>query len=197
MNFAAPALGRSEDPGHRLFVMHTDKGLKMLYGLARARQDRRAYVMFLDADDLVSNRLAGFVADHHGHHGWYFEKGYRLNESTPPVLFWRHKFYHECGSSYILRGDLAPFPDQINEAADLNDYFVRRYVVHAYVKDDFERRGKLLSPLPFYGAIYTFNGQNFFANDYRKKDGKARAWMRNLVKSVRISDSLREEFGLV
>jgi len=196
VRFDPPLLTAADDFQRKMWVMHTDKGRKILHGLAKAREDAGSYVMFLDADDLVSNRLAGFVAEHEGANGWYFEHGYRLNVHPKPQLFWRKRFYHECGSSHMIRSDLAPFPDQLDDAADFSDYFVRRYVVHAYVKDDLEKRGTPLSPLPFYGSIYTFNGCNIFATEGRRSESCMYKIMQRLIKGCRMTSALKSEFGL-
>jgi hypothetical protein len=184
--FPSPVLSPHDDGERRLFLMRTDKGRKLLHGLARARSDPGSHVMFLDADDLISNRLAGFVAEQAGANGWYIDRGYRLDEHLKHVVFWRRRFYEECGSSYLIRSDLAPFPERLDDTRDFSDYFVRRYVVHAYVRSDLERRGTPLVPLPFYGAIYTFNDRNIFATRQRAPDPLWRTMAR-----------LRREFGIV
>ena len=143
--------------------MRTDKGRKMLHGLALAREDDDSHVMFLDADDLVSNRLAGYVAEHPTANGWFINRGYRLNEAPHPRLFWRHNFHLECGSSHIIRSDIAPFPEKLDDSLDFSDYFIRRYEVHAHLKECLDNSKTPLAPLPFYGAIYTFNQKNIFA----------------------------------
>ena len=176
--------------------MHSDKGRKILHGLAMARADKGSHVMFLDADDLVSNRLAGHVASNSEANGWYIDRGYRMDEPLRHMVFWRHDFYHECGSSYIIRSDLAPFPERLDDTLDFSDYYVRRYVVHAYVRDDLEKRGTPLAPLPFYGAIYSFNQRNIYAAALRRPDTYWRMLVRCVLKGRWVTRSLREEFGL-
>ncbi|MFC1605461.1 glycosyltransferase family A protein [Pseudomonadota bacterium] len=177
-----------------LFEMHSDKGRKLIYGLSRVRQDPGAFVMFLDADDLVSNRLSELVERNPDCNGWYFNLGYRWNHQTPKLLFPRKKFFHECGSSYILNAMLAPFPETLDLRKDLDDYFVRRYVVHAYVRENMEKLGFPLRPLPFHGSIYTFNEHNFFATSFRGKDSKYRKILRIIAKGKKITPQLCSEF---
>lgn len=195
--FSPPAPDPRDDGERRLFLMRTDKGRKLLHGLARARSEPGSYAMFLDADDLVSNRLAGFVAEQAGANGWYIDRGYRMDERLPYAVFWRRRFYEECGSSYLIRSDLAPFPERLDDALDFTDYFVRRYVVHAYVRSDLEKRGTPLVALPFPGAIYTFNDRNMFATSHRAPDPWWRTMARWALKSRWITPSLRQEFGIV
>ncbi len=196
VSFPPPKLPPQCAPDRRIWLLHTDKGRKLLHGLAAARELSDAYVMFLDADDLVSNRLAQWTNRNAGANGWYFDRGYRLDEYPRPALYWRRRFYHECGSSYILRAAVAPFPNRLDDTLDLSDYYVRRYVTHAYIRDDMSRRGVPLSALPFYGAIYTFNRRNFFATQHREPDSNWRRWLRHLLKRRPITPALRREFAL-
>lgn len=61
---AAPPARNNDD-------MCVDKVLKLTAGSQWALAHGCDYVVFNDADDLVSNRIGGFVADHHGENGWY------------------------------------------------------------------------------------------------------------------------------
>lgn len=196
VEFPPPNMDVVDDPKQRLTLMRTDKGRKILHGLALSRKEPNSYVMFLDADDLVSNRLAGFVAANAGANGWFIDRGYRMDENIRHVVFWRRRFYEECGSSYLIRSGLAPFPEQLDDTRDYSDYYVRRYVVHAYVRSCMEKRGTPLAPLPFYGAMYTFNSRNIFASRHRTPDAMWRTLARWLFKARWVSPALRREFGM-
>ena len=50
--------------------------------------------------------------------------------------------------------------------------------------------------LPFYGAVYSFNGQNFYASRYRNSDPPWRKMGRWAFKSRWITPALRREFGI-
>jgi hypothetical protein len=196
--FAPPELTTDDDltTDDALFALHSDKGRKLLYGLERVRSGTGGYVMFLDADDLVSNRLAAFVAEHEGENGWYMDLGYKM-VAGGRWLYPRRRFYRECGSSYILRSDLAPFPSGgADYSRDLNDFHVRRYVVHAYIRENMAKLGYPLKPLPFYGAIYRVNPESFYAGAFRKPDSRLRASVRWLLKGRRISPAVQREFGI-
>jgi hypothetical protein len=73
---------------------------------------------------------------------------------------------------------------------------VRRYVAHAYVRADLEKRGTPLVPLPFPGAIYTFNERNMFAARHRAPDSPWRKLARWTFKSRWVTPRLRREFGI-
>jgi len=119
-----------------------------------------------------------------------------MDENLQHVMFWRHRFYEECGSSYLIRSSLAPFPERLDDTLDLSDYFVRRYVGHAYVREDLAKRGTPLDALPFYGAVYSFNSQNFYASEYRRADSPWRNMARLVFKGRWVTSALRREFGI-
>lgn len=177
-----------------LHLLRTDKGRKQLCALNEVRSDPDSHVMFLDADDLVSNRLASFVLAHPRANGWYFDGGYRLDTATPLLVFSRRRFNEECGSSHILRTELAPFPDILNYTKDFDDYYVKRYVAHAYLRERMADLGHPLDPLPFRGAIYVFNGHNLYASHGRARDSVFRTVGRILIKGRPFLGKRRAEF---
>ncbi|HEY9688482.1 MAG TPA: hypothetical protein V6D46_00705, partial [Coleofasciculaceae cyanobacterium] len=89
---------------------NTDKGRKILRGLIAARDFQPTHTMFLDADDCVSQRLAGFVAQHSQANGWFIRDGYRYQVSSSCIYKKSRDFHTMCGSSNILRYDLNRLP---------------------------------------------------------------------------------------
>ncbi|MCH2175610.1 MAG: glycosyltransferase family 2 protein [Lentisphaeria bacterium] len=159
-----------ENKEQQLANYRTDKGRKILMGLNYCRiEDPEGFFMVLDADDLVSARLAKYVSDHKSSNGFYFHEGFMMKSYEPFFLFKRTLFYHECGSSFIIKNKRAPFPEELNYEEDISNYYIRRYEVHAYIPDCMNRLGFPLEQLPFPGAIYVFNTQNIFATSHRKK----------------------------
>ena len=88
--------------------MCVDKVLKLSVGAQWALSQGCEYVVFIDADDLVSNRIAALVASHRGENGWY----------CPSVLFYTHggRLMRFCnipepasGPFAIIRADLLKF----------------------------------------------------------------------------------------
>lgn len=193
--FSPPDAASNELPGpERIFVWHTDKGRKLLMGIDRARQDGAKYFMPLDADDLISSELVGHCLRHDHPHGYYVERGYRMDADSPGWLFSRKQFFHECGSSCILRTEVAPLPEKIDLSKDFDDYYIRRYVVHAYVPECLQKQGTPLQELSFPAAVYRFHDQNIFANSMRRPDSWLRLRARRLFRGKRITEALRREF---
>ncbi|MDQ6608472.1 MAG: hypothetical protein M3Y85_01470, partial [Bacteroidota bacterium] len=61
-----------------------DQGKKSLYASSFAKKDGCKYIMSVDYDDLLSNKVSAFVntADSQTNPGWYMDKGYVYREGT-------------------------------------------------------------------------------------------------------------------
>lgn len=132
-----------------------DKGTKLAVGLLRARQLGASHVMFADADDFVSRRIAGFVARQADEVGWVVTDGWRYNAERSVVRRHRGDFHLQCGTSHIVRTDaFAPFVAPLTASqAELHAGFgqeLERWIgSHMHIHDDLP-----LLPLPFPGALY-------------------------------------------
>jgi hypothetical protein len=130
-------------------AVRLDKGRRVLAGMLHF--ERSGHFMVVDADDLISDRLAPFVAANPDANGWYVDEGY-LWEDGGSVLYRRRRFYRLCGTSHIIRADLYRLPEHADEVPDA--YLTRWLGSHIHLRDDLDRAGSPLAPLPFPGAIY-------------------------------------------
>ncbi len=180
----------------RLFVWETDKGRKQLAGVDLVRRSGSKYFMLLDADDLISSRLVEWCLARDHPAGYFIDEGYRLDDTNRDRLYFRRRFFQECGSSSILRTTVAPFPAKLDYTLDLNDKFTRRYVVHAYIPEAMAALGQPMERVPFPAAVYRFHDQNIFANSARKKESWLRRQFRNLLRGRLLDCRLRSEFSI-
>lgn len=166
-----------------------DKQRKQLAALRRAREYSPSHVMFLDSDDLVSNRLAEFVARHRDVNGWYLRSGYFHSGRQSHLHLERRRFDQWCGSAHILR------PELLDSLVQSNDYLVYD---HRRLAQAMRERGSPLRPLPFRGAIYTVShGETL--NDYEPILWPGHpVWkpVRRLLFHRAITPAIRSEFGL-
>lgn len=148
-------------------ALEWDKGTKLAAGLIAAKEFNPTHAMFVDADDFVSNKLAGFVSRNVDENGWYVEDGYFYN-SARAVVWEADRFNTRCGTSHIISWNLAGVPEGINESADqvnlARAYGLRiRYLFgsHTNTVRFASDIGTPLAPLPFRGALYTVGtGEN-------------------------------------
>jgi hypothetical protein len=169
--------------------MRGDKQRKHLSALTRALEYSPTHVMFLDSDDLVSNRLAEFVARRSTENGWYMRSGYFFCERQRRLHVERRRFDEWCGSAHIVR------PEQLDLMTRYDD---RLIYDHRQLKQGLQQRGTPIRPLPFKGAIYTIShGDNF--NDYEGIFWPEHpVWhpLRRMIHHRAITPRIRKEFGL-
>lgn len=194
--FSSPVFEGGLDSEDVIFSQRSDKGRKCIFGLSIARKDHAEYIMFVDSDDFISNKISALVHSEHHPNGWFFDCGYRMDESLRWIVYPRRRFNHECGSSYVLKTEKAPFPEILDYSLGFDDYYIRRYEVHAYIEECFRKEGCPLAVLPFPGAIYLFNDQSIFSSKLRKKDSGLRTVLRFLLKGKFVGRGMKSEFGL-
>ncbi|MBD2461937.1 glycosyltransferase family 2 protein [Oscillatoria sp. FACHB-1407] len=189
VDFPVPDIN-SGRPKEILNEKRTDRGRKQLRGLVAAQEFNPTHTMLLDADDLVSKRLAEFVHRHPKANGWFVNKGYRY----APGSYWIYKkangFHTMCGSCNIIRNDLNKIPE--NPEYDRGYGYYKFYLNHARVAKVLAEEGTPLEPLPFLGAVYVVQtGENTYFSSSRLYQGIGRYINYRLV-----TPSIREEFCL-
>jgi hypothetical protein len=138
-----------------------DKGAKLAVGLVHAKRFHPTHVMFVDADDFVSRRLAAHVAANPAAPGWYVDEGLFYSKQfkiAEPL----EKFWSLCGTSHILRADLLPVDLDVVAAVSppavanvLGQFYVERVLgCHLDFQPHVAKMGLELSPLPFNGAVW-------------------------------------------
>lgn len=183
----------------------TDRNRKIFTGLTQIRKSHASHVMFLDADDCVSNCLVEFVSNHPNEYGWVISKGYEYQETSNLVKHRKKQFQMRCGSSHIIRYDLVEQLINIH-LEDVSSGFLQ----HREIEDIMKSKGTPLVELPFEGAIYiTENSENFFNQEkfflQRFRQGNSywkhafilytgKIWKR--ITSKRLTNEIRDEFGI-
>jgi len=127
-----------------------DKGYKLKAGVKYALEMFDTdYVMTVDSDDFISNRITEFVNKSNiDTPGWFIKNGY-LHFEKRSFLFATFKFNYLCGSSVIVKPEL--FDYFFNQDSLL--FFDHRLTTLNKTIN--------LKPLPFYGGIYSMaNGEN-------------------------------------
>lgn len=190
-------------PSEKYADKEKDKMLKMQAGLLHAKAMNASHVMFVDADDCVSKRLAEFVSQHPKENGWFFGKGYDYQEDLR-LLRTRNKNLHlRTNTSHIIKIDLLEpemklHPDEVKRGDCV--------LYHIDTADILTKKGTPLKLLPFRGVIYiTDNGENMWWSRHgivstdqgiKKVLIAPLTWLYQSLITQPITDTIRDEFGL-
>jgi len=177
-----------------LDFIQIDKGAKMIAGLLHARNHAPRHVMFFDADDLISNRLCGFLKNSPDSHGWYVNRGYLLADAERK-MYKLNNFQEYCGTCNILNFSELP---EMNLPEQPSQTEILQAVNHKYLKFALgghrvmhrfqELMGKPMQQLPFAGAVYrTEHGCNVSHTGKRLIDPH---------QEIPVSADLQQEFRL-
>ena len=187
-------------------MIEGDKVGKLLIAMRRVRELNADYVMPVDADDLVSNRIVEHVLTN-PEDGWYVERGWQYEYGRS----WIERvdnFNLRCGTCNVLARRWFVFPgDPARERSADVALIVKG---HGQVVEAFASQGAVMRPFPFSAAVYTVcNGENTSelqpheqsrSNQLRRLAGRAkraivgnRAWLRRRPCVA----ATRREFALV
>ena len=168
VEFEPPIRGEAESDESINKRRELDKGKKLRLGAKYAKEEFNAdYIMTVDSDDFVSNRIADYVNSSNGSEpGWFTKNGY-IHFEGKSFLFATFKFSYLCGSSIIVKPELLKYFFGVDPIL----YFDHRLTV---LNDTIE-----LKELPFYGGVYSMaNGENHlmsFSNI--RKFNNHKGWM--------------------
>ncbi|ABI55479.1 galactosyltransferase protein [Alkalilimnicola ehrlichii MLHE-1] len=182
----------------RLESVRLDKGEKVLAAAREARDEGAEYIMFLDADDLLSNRIIGWVAAHRGAPGWVIDKGW-LHRPNSPFIYQQDRFNRVCGSCHIVRTDLIP---GLSSKAEMTEDEIKKYFgSHLHLADRLSFEGHHLEKLPFRGAVYRVGHGNNISRRKRAIEFWAlrrhpSLFLKRVVGFRRLSAKLIEEFSV-
>ncbi|WP_353827022.1 hypothetical protein [Agromyces sp. SYSU T0242] len=158
VDFPAPSEVRGPITGREAVLL--DKGTKLAVGLLAARASAPDHVMLFDADDMVSNRLAGLSAAAPGADGWRIVDGWRWSSERRAVRR-QHEFHRHCGTAFIVRPDHFALPDALGPDADqaelqeaFGERLFRHIGSHRHLSADLAAEGHPLEPIGFTAALY-------------------------------------------
>lgn len=138
-------------PRREFWDMTVDKGLKISAGAAEAIREGADFLMYTDADDLVSRNLAAHVKAHPASNGWYFDAGYAYRHGRRTALI-RDDHVMKCGTCAIVRASLLTFETQ----EEYRGHSVETFAAagHQFYRSFMQKRGTPLERLPFPGSTY-------------------------------------------
>lgn len=158
-----------------------DKVLKISVGARWAIDNGCRFLMYADADDLVSRRLAAFARRRPDANGWYFTDGFVHRYGRPWVLC-SPGHHQTCGTCAVVRTDALRFaPDPVYRGELVETLAAAG---HNLYSDFMARAGRPLEPLPFPGSIYIQHSDSI-ATTLPPYDGGAGSALRRRLRAIR------------
>ena len=176
--------------------MMLDKGWKLSMIGKRVRELGGGYTMLVDADDMISNRIAEYVKAHPDCAGFVSKYGYVYNEgfSYMKKLLSLHRI---CGSCTIVNYRAEELPDALPENlwdnSPMDKWAIRK--PHRELLEYLGQQGKALSEIPFPTTVYlrnTGDNHSMFAGGDLNWKRKAELLIRPRIP---VNGKIGEEFG--
>jgi len=175
-----------------------DHGRRIMYGAHRAIQAGTNYIMSVDADDLISNKIAEYVRDKDpSEAGWILKRGFVYIDQAAWLYKQPNNMNSINGSTHILNVAVIDIPDFDKRPFLINDYDL--FSAHAWLEERLrERKGIQLKELPFYGVLYSRNSGSH-SKEFNSKDEYIGQGIKKIIKRIirykPFSQTLINEFG--
>ncbi|MFW6026017.1 MAG: glycosyltransferase family 2 protein [Candidatus Woesearchaeota archaeon] len=177
--------------------MIKDKYKKLTKGMIRARELNPDFIMFKDADDLVSRRLSKYANNHKSENGWIIKKGYKWYYGRKWV-YYSNKY--DCGTNAIINSKCIKFPKDSSKKS-VSECIVLTHG-HPIIEKGMKEQGTPLKLLPFAGGVHVLG---YGDNSQDLDTGVDKPWKgwRYFLRSLRngyywpLTENIKEEFSLV
>lgn len=186
-------------PSEQILSPMDDKGRKVNAIAFKHRENGGGYLMLVDADDLVSNRIAE-LCENEDTNGYCSKTGYLYFEGSHYLRIVR-KPWRICGSCTIVNWRVEDLPPRPVDTIEELDEFRKQYIVnasHNVIPSMMASRGRMLSTCPFTINVYSCgNGEN---NSIMSANSKIKAAAKNLLRIMHpvilLSPHIAQEFSV-
>jgi hypothetical protein len=180
----------------KMVVRRWDKARKLCYGSKLAKEAGCDYIMALDADDLLSERLLAYLAndtEEHKRRGWFIEKGYLHQQGSNYLIKVPKNMRFLNGSTHVLHSDLVKIPDF--SSLDWQDYNL--FTDHGWIKDRIkESEGSELHPVPFEALVYLVHHSNISQIERKEYSFTLKGIIKRILRRRILTQRLRKEFNI-
>jgi hypothetical protein len=172
-----------------------DKSRKITLGCKVAKDLGCNYLMAIDSDDMISNKITQFVNENLGSDiaGWRILNGYLYKESSRFVEK-NKQIWAMNGSTHIIRADLVGIPDFETDFKLLSYNLFQQHPYTYQRLIDFHNE-KLLD-FPFFGTVYLIHANNYSQVGKILSTNKIKQFIKLLLRGKFLTKKIKEEFGI-
>ncbi len=174
-------------PSNKTSEKENDKAKKLMIGAEFGKKFNPSYLMVVDADDFISNKIAAFVSTKSEQTGYFLDRGYIHESGSSSLYYLRKNFGQYCGTSIIIKPNLF-------------DLAFKNGTYYEHKCSTLTAHNIFLEKLPFCGAIYNrCHGENLiavreFSQSLRPK-GDYFAYIKHLLRFRPITTRIKQEFS--
>jgi hypothetical protein len=171
-----------------------DKGKKIHFGCKKAIEAGCDYMMGIDSDDLISNKIAAFVHKHAANNkaGWRIKKGFIYEEDTN-ILIKKYDIQNINGGTHIIRKDLITIPDFTSNLFWNYNLFEAHGYTYFRIRDF---HNELLEDYPSFGMIYIVHKNNYSNILELTKAITLKNIVKKILRGKFLSGNIRREYQL-
>lgn len=173
--------------------MMVDAGYKTHTIAMRIRELGGGFTMMVDADDLISNRVAEFVNKHQQYDGWTTGNLYYYQFGTD-YLMYGHHFPCTHIIKYFVDELPSEYPEVMTNNNDSLPWIIRKR--HGGLDKACKEAGKKLHKLPFRAYVYVRNTGFNHSLSGGKKESTLRKIEHFLSPKVHIKGKVKKEFSI-
>jgi len=169
-----------------------DQGKKIMYGAEIAKFHNCRYIMSVDFDDLISNRILKYITEDDNRSGYYVEKGYIYYTEKKLLLRRKKRMNGINGSTNIIYHQNISNVDLFSNDVDSFSFFSAHY----YTKFRLLEQGIVIKPLPFYAIVYRAHISNWFNIHTHMNGFSLKVIYKYLFQRHFITKAIKKEFRL-
>lgn len=174
--------------------MMYDKGYKVHTIAMRIREYGGGFTMMVDADDIISNKIARYVNEHSNENGFLAHNGYYYHAGDDFIKK-GHKFPN--GSSTIVKYSVWDLPDKyypvMTPGQNSNPHIIRKR--HGDIPKICRELGRPLAPLPFPASIYV-RGTGDNHSLMGKDESIFRVLEQKFMPKIYLNEKIKTEFSI-
>lgn len=173
-----------------------DNTKKKVYGCKIAKEQGCTYIMAVDSDDLMSNKLVAYIDERISQKdipGFFIPKGFLIHYGKKRMIKINKGMENFNGSTHIIKSDFVSVPDvYTGKWIDCN-----LFTSHGWIRSRLKKQYDIeLEAIPFPAVVYVAHGGNISNVSHQKFKQKLKHLIKLIIRGQFVNRHLREEFSI-